>query len=833
MESSVLVYNLHKSLYQRLLYALVDSNIIAKAITEEEVRVLLRTVRDDTKIIQDLKNFDGEKFRMTKKTPVVLENYFSTVKKNILKEIPNTNEEGKYFDQLDPQGKMLARQIKKFLIPRLKERYPDNNEEEQVLLDYLKLKHPEETITNIKDQIGKYESDLKIVRDRKKEIDDKERAEKDAITTEQIKASELASAARKIQREKEKAEKESSKSESQKLLDTWTREAVKRNESYKSFMSLLNLVGSLYTPSKDNILRLKKFLDEEKISEEDKNALTKILTELEKEFKESKITARNVNISPSQIESKELGIQIGSSSTFNRSRDGKRTTSIKIKYGIDETRKISDLNFFNTFTTIDLTRDTWFSNPYLREIGMYWANKSGFSDSAEDWINLSNDKKYEFINKIKDILPEYPDLKVGKKANISSLVTLYVDVWEDYVVNEETKPEDFAYFLQGIGNGLSKDNRDSAVGDFGKLRMFQNDILPKLINAIKKGVVVDENNNLSFNLGPRFTKILKAYGDKREVTSVIEDLIDIAKGEGLSSKYQGRDADELTAIEDNIINMLEQKIEGETMLSFIITTFMRLYDEKTILRRLLKLENTAIDVEFLTPSEIISEPKNTKPKEKYEGKRFGVPKGKIAGAKTRAFVDRETKRLSEEKDEEGNPKYTEQQIHRLVGWKAVPSKRYKRDANNKILRDSDDKPIMENYTDYQKYDKKFYKNLEETKKSLDNLLVVLGEQDDILIKEDVGLILESLNKKQKKKIKAILNIADPTEYFGHDFLKLSELIRLLRTLGVVKGDKKLNKKVLRLDDENIKVVKLATRLRKDYENLYRELREMIYPKSGE
>ena len=109
----------------------------------------------------------------------------------------------------------------------------------------------------------------------------------------------------------------------------------------------------------------------------------------------------------------------------------------------------------------------------------------------------------------------------------------------------------------------------------------------------------------------------------------------------------------------------------------------------------------------------------------------------------------------------------------------------------------------------------------------------MREKDNIILKEDVGTILESLNKKQRKKVKAILNIADPTEYFGHDFLKLEDLIKVLKSLGVVKGDKKLNKKILNLEDENLKVVKLATRLRKDYENLYRDLREMVYPKSGE
>ena len=76
-----------------------------------------------------------------------------------------------------------------------------------------------------------------------------------------------------------------------------------------------------------------------------------------------------------------------------------------------------------------------------------------------------------------------------------------------------------------------------------------------------------------------------------------------------------------------------------------------------------------------------------------------------------------------------------------------------------------------------------------------------------------------------------MNAADPTEYFGQDFLKLGEIIKKLKVLGVVKGDKKLNKKVLRYEDENLKVVKLATRLRKDYEKLYSNLRELVYPKA--
>ena len=299
--------------------------------------------------------------------------------------------------------------------------------------------------------------------------------------------------------------------------------------------------------------------------------------------------------------------------------------------------------------------------------------------------------------------------------------------------------------------------------------------------------------------------------------------------------------------------MLSEEIYGETILSYIISTFMDLYKSSTILRRLLKV-NTEIDVEYLKPAQTIPSDRptkqQTKPKDDESSKRFRFDsKGIEAGKKTRAYVEKETKRLEEIKltqedldndnigrydgKKVGDRKYTDEDVHRMVGFRKTQKTKYRRTARGDLQRDKDGKPIPYKATVYEKYKPSLYKNLEETKKSLDNLLIVLGEEDNILIKEDVGIILESLNKRQKKKIKAILNIADPTEYFGHDFLKLSELIRLLRTLGVVKGDKKLNKKVLRLDDENIKVVKLATRLRKDYENLYRKLREMIYPKSGE
>tara|TARA_R100000353_G_scaffold171365_1_gene135731 strand:- start:171 stop:2678 length:2508 start_codon:yes stop_codon:yes gene_type:complete len=835
MQSSVLVYNLHKSLYQRLFYALVDSDYITKAITEEEVKKLLRDVSLDTRLIIQLKQFNDDKVSFISfQYPTILDSYFEEKKKEILEKHPEkqmVNGRLTYIGGQEKRGEALANEIKENLKPELIKKYPDGKEEEKVMLEYLQQKHPEESLKDIKMQIAEYEKNLNIARREQAKERKKQQKIKDKEDKVKLDRAALATAARKLEQEKQRAEEEAAKTEGQKLLDEWIKNAANREESYKSFMDLLNLVGSLYSPTKESLLRLQKFLNEKEISDEDREALEEIKVELEKDIKNRQV-GRNVNISPSQIEAKEKGMEIGQDSKFNTSRDKSRQTSIRINFGTGDSRNISNVDFFKGFETIDLTRDTWFNNQYLRPIGEYWLKKMGYSKSYQNWVKLSERSKYKYIEKIADILPEYPQLITGKKNTINNLVTLFNDVWDDYIVDSNTSEEDFAYFLQGIRDGLMRSKSDTKVGDFAKLRMFENDILPKLVNAVRKGVVIDSDNKIKFRLGPRFSKILKAYGNSSEVRSVIEDLIDIAKGEGLSTKYKGRDADELKVIEENITKMLSEEIYGETILSYIITTFMELYKSSTILRRLLRVD-TEIDVEFLKPSKIAP---SALPTQQEAGKKVNLVTQEVepkeAGKKLYAWVDKETIRLRRIKNTDGTRKYTDEEIHRMVGWRKQKVTETQRN-NMGIVRDKKGKPKTYERTKYVRYKPGIYKNLEETKKSLDNLLLVLGEEDDILIKEDVGIILESLNKRQKKKIKAILNIADPTEYFGHDFLKLSELIRLLRTLGVVKGDKKLNKKVLRLDDENIKVVKLATRLRKDYEKLYRELREMIYPKSGE
>ena len=91
-------------------------------------------------------------------------------------------------------------------------------------------------------------------------------------------------------------------------------------------------------------------------------------------------------------------------------------------------------------------------------------------------------------------------------------------------------------------------------------------------------------------------------------------------------------------------------------------------------------------------------------------------------------------------------------------------------------------------------------------------------------------ILSSLSTKERKKLKKVLQSAQPTEFFGKDFTQMGELIDVLKDLDLVKADTKLKKKMASMDDRNLDIVATATELRKDYELLYRQLRDLVYPK---
>ena len=90
-------------------------------------------------------------------------------------------------------------------------------------------------------------------------------------------------------------------------------------------------------------------------------------------------------------------------------------------------------------------------------------------------------------------------------------------------------------------------------------------------------------------------------------------------------------------------------------------------------------------------------------------------------------------------------------------------------------------------------------------------------------------LLDDLDSKTKKKLKKTLQSAEPTEFFGQDFTKLGDLIEVLSELEFTKSDKKLNKKLKTMDERNIDIVATATKLRKEYELLYRQLRDLVYP----
>lgn len=108
-----------------------------------------------------------------------------------------------------------------------------------------------------------------------------------------------------------------------------------------------------------------------------------------------------------------------------------------------------------------------------------------------------------------------------------------------------------------------------------------------------------------------------------------------------------------------------------------------------------------------------------------------------------------------------------------------------------------------------------------------------GEGKDFILKEKKQVpkkILDSLDAKGRKKLKKTLQSAEPTEFFGQDFTKLGELIDTLKELDLMKSNKKLNKKMKSMDERNVDIVATATKLRKEYELLFRQLQDLIYPR---
>ena len=97
----------------------------------------------------------------------------------------------------------------------------------------------------------------------------------------------------------------------------------------------------------------------------------------------------------------------------------------------------------------------------------------------------------------------------------------------------------------------------------------------------------------------------------------------------------------------------------------------------------------------------------------------------------------------------------------------------------------------------------------------------------ILLKSN---LLEKVEPKQKKRIKKLMQSAQPTELFGKDMTQLGDLITEMKSLDMMKADKNLNKKMEGFDEKNLEIVASAAELRKDYEVLYEQIYSMVYPK---
>jgi len=92
------------------------------------------------------------------------------------------------------------------------------------------------------------------------------------------------------------------------------------------------------------------------------------------------------------------------------------------------------------------------------------------------------------------------------------------------------------------------------------------------------------------------------------------------------------------------------------------------------------------------------------------------------------------------------------------------------------------------------------------------------------------VFIEKIDAKKKKKLKKLIQKAQPTNMMGEDMTHLSDIIEELKSIDLVKSDKKLSKTVEGFDEKNLDILASASELRKDYETLFSQLRKMVYPK---
>ena len=91
-------------------------------------------------------------------------------------------------------------------------------------------------------------------------------------------------------------------------------------------------------------------------------------------------------------------------------------------------------------------------------------------------------------------------------------------------------------------------------------------------------------------------------------------------------------------------------------------------------------------------------------------------------------------------------------------------------------------------------------------------------------------ILEKIDVKKKKKIKKALQDAAPSGAFTKQIDKLSTLMDEFKSMGIYKTDDAFRKKMEGFEEKNLEMVTSAASVGKQYETLYGEMRELVYPK---
>ena len=103
MQSSVLIKELQLDLYTRFYYALVDSDNLLKALSDEDIKTMLQVVSRDATLIRDYSNYkatpntDNDRFTSARKIPESEKEIVEEYAKRALKKYPK--------EEIDPDTK--------------------------------------------------------------------------------------------------------------------------------------------------------------------------------------------------------------------------------------------------------------------------------------------------------------------------------------------------------------------------------------------------------------------------------------------------------------------------------------------------------------------------------------------------------------------------------------------------------------------------------------------------------------------------------------------------------------------------------------------------------